>query len=108
MSFISMDLVGPYRETGNGNQYTLTVICMLTNYVFMILIRSESTEEVIKAYLTGFYSTFGGSKYILSDQGSEFTSKQFTCLATELGFIKVYTSPYTPTGNSITEQMHPF
>ena len=44
MSFINMDLVGPYRETENGNQYALTVIYMLTNYVFMIPIRSKSTE----------------------------------------------------------------
>ena len=62
---------------------------MLTNYVFMIPIRSKSTEEVIKAYLTGVYSTFGGSKYILSDSRSEFTSKQFTLLTNELGLIKV-------------------
>ena len=26
--------------------------------------------------------------------GGEFTSKQFTWLSNELGFIKVYTSPY--------------
>ena len=49
MSFISMDLVGPYRETENGNHYALVVICMVTNYVFMIPIRTKSTEEVIKA-----------------------------------------------------------
>ena len=67
MSFINMDLVSPYRETKNENQYTLTVICMLTNYVLMIPIRSKSTEKVIKAYLTGIYSIFGGNKYILSD-----------------------------------------
>ena len=94
ISFISIDLVGPYRETENGNQYALRVICMLTNYVFMIPIRSKNTEEVIKAYLTTVYSTFAGSKYILSDHGSEFTSKQFTFLAKDLGFIKVYTSSY--------------
>ena len=64
MSFTSMDLVGPYRENQNGNQYALTVICMLTNYVIMIPIRSKSTEEVIKAYPTGVYSTFRGRKYI--------------------------------------------
>ena len=33
----------------------------------MIPIRLKSTEEVIKAYLTGMYSTFGGSKYIIID-----------------------------------------
>ena len=69
---------------------------MLTNYVLMMPIRSESTEEIIKAYLTGVYSTFGGSKYIMSNLISEFTSKQFTLLAKELDVLKVYTSPYTP------------
>ena len=54
----------------------------------------------IHAYLTGVYSTFRGSKYILNDRGSKFTSKQFTWLAKELGFIKVYISPYTPTGSN--------
>ena len=38
MSFISMDLLGPY-QIRKGNQYVLTVICMLTNYIFMIPIR---------------------------------------------------------------------
>ena len=97
-----MDLVGPYGETENGNQYALTVICMLTNYVLMIPISSKRTIDVIKAYLTGAYSTFRGTKYILSDHGSEFTSKQFDFLVKELGFTKMCTSPYTPTGNSIT------
>ena len=87
-----MDLVGPYRETENGNQYALMVICVLTNYIFMIPIRSKSTEDIIKVYLTGEYSTFRGIKYILSDCSSEFTSKQFEFLAKELGFIKIYTS----------------
>ena len=74
----------------------------------MITIRSKRTEEVIKAYLTGVYYTFRGSKYILSDRESEFTSRQFTWLANELGFIKVYTSPYMPTVYSVIEQTHAF
>ena len=66
---------------------------MLTNYIFMIPIRSKSTENAIKAYRTGVYSTFRGSKCILSDCGSECTSKQFDSLVKELGFIKIYTPP---------------
>ena len=37
MSFISMDLVDPYREIENGNLYVLTAICMLTNYLHITL-----------------------------------------------------------------------
>ena len=65
---------------------------MLTHYVFMIPIKSRITEDVIKAYLKYLYSTFRGRKCILSDRGGEYTSKQFTWLAQELGFIKMYTS----------------
>ena len=48
MSFISMDLVGPYKETENSDQYALTIICMLANDVFIIPIRSKTAEDVIK------------------------------------------------------------
>ena len=80
MSFISMDLLGTYQETEKGNQYALAVICMLKTYIFMIPIRSKTTEEVMKVFLTGVFSPFGGNRYILSDRSSKLTSKQFTFL----------------------------
>ena len=66
MSFISMDLLGPYRETENGNPYAM-IIYMLTNYVFMIPIKTKTTEDTINAYLKHVYVSFSGSKSILSD-----------------------------------------
>ena len=50
MAFISMDLLGPYSEMENGNQYALTVICMLTNYVFMVPTKRKTTKDIINAY----------------------------------------------------------
>ena len=44
----------------------------------------------------------------MSDRGSKFTSKQFTWLSYELGFIKVCILPYTPKGNSVIEWTHAF
>ena len=81
---------------------------MHVDYVFMVTIKSKTTEEVIKAYLKNVYSVFGDSKYILNYRGEYFISKKFTWLAKELRFIKVYTSPYTPTGNSMTECSYSF
>ena len=60
-----MELLGPYRETDKGNHIDHHM--HVDNYLTLIPLRSKSTEEVIKAYLIGVYSTFGGSKYILSD-----------------------------------------
>ena len=81
---------------------------MLTNYVFMILIRRKTSEDIINAYLKHVYATFDGSKYILCDRGGELSSKQLSWLAKELGFTKVYTSPYFPTANTVIVRMHSF
>ena len=109
MAFIGMDLLYPYSEMESGNQYALIIICMLTNYVFMTPIKTKTTEDVIiNAYLKHVYATFSSSKYIHSDRGSRFFCKQFTWLANELGFTKVYTSSYIPTGNSVIERTHSF
>ena len=87
-----------------GNQDTLTAICMLINYVFMVPITTKTTKDVINAYVNHVYSTFGQSKDVLSDRDEKFTSKQFTWLAKELLFTKVYTSLYTPAGNSVIKR----
>ena len=67
-----------------------------------------NTENVINAYLKHVYASFSDSKYILSDRGGEFSRKQFTWLAKKLGFTKVFTSLFTPVGNSINERTHSF
>ena len=94
-----MDLSGPYSKTEDANWYVLTIICMLTNYVFMKQIKRKTTEYIINAYLKSCICFFGSSEYIFSDRDGDDFSKQYNWLAKELGSTKVYTSPYTPTGN---------
>ena len=73
-----MDLLGLYSKTDSGKKSMLTLICMLTNYVYMIPIKTNTIEDVINAYVKHVYAIFSGSKYILSNSGGEFSSKQFT------------------------------
>ena len=43
MKFISMDLIGEfYPPTSKGKRYALTVICMLTGYVFCIPLKNQN------------------------------------------------------------------
>ena len=72
MQFISMYLIGKfYPPTSKGKRYALTVICMLTGYVFCIPLKTKTAEEVLQAYINNMYSKFGGSIKILSDNGTE-------------------------------------
>ena len=74
METICMDLIGPLPETSSVNKFVLAAICLLTNYMFMVPIPNKTTQ-VIQAYLNHIYAQFGGSRYILMDRGSEFTSQ---------------------------------
>ena len=52
MQFISMDLIGEFHPpTSKGKKYALTVICMLTGYVFCIPLKTKTTEEVLQAFI---------------------------------------------------------
>ena len=86
MQFISMDLIGEfYPPTNKNHRYALTVICMLTGYVFCVPLKTKTAEEVIQAYIDNIYSKFGGSLKMLSDNGTEFQNKMFEQIAKELG-----------------------
>ena len=104
MPFISMNLLGKYPERENGNHYALTIIWILTSFVNIIPIKDKKTEMVINVYVKYIYADKGGSKFILSDDGKEFSSASMAYIADQLGFTKVYTSPYSPYLNSVIER----
>ena len=110
MEFISMDLIGEfYPPSKSGHKYALTVICMLTGYVFCIPLKSKQANKVLQAYIDNVYAKFGGSLKILSDNGTEFKNQQFEKIAKELGVKhKIYTAPYRPSSNGRIEGFHNF
>ena len=81
MQFISMDLIGEFHPlTSRKHRYALTVICMLTGYVFCIPLKTK----VIQAYVDNVYSKSGGSLKMLNDNGTEFKNKMFEQVAEDL------------------------
>ena len=110
MQFISMDLIGEFHPpTSRKYQYALTVICILTGYVFCVPLKTKTAEEVIQAYIDNVYSKFGGSSKMLSDNSTEFKNKMFEQTSKELGLEdKLYTPPYHPASNDRIEGFHAF
>ena len=96
MTCIAMDLLGEYSEMTQGHHYAITAICMFTSFVEVIPIEDKKTETVIKVYIKHMYDDKGGSKFILTDRGGEFSSEVMSYIAEQLGYTKVYTSPYSP------------
>ena len=109
LQFISMDLIGQFHPpTSRKHRCALTVICMLTGYVFCVPLKTKTTE-VIQAYIDNAYPKFGGSLKMLSDNGTKFKNKMFEQVAKKLGLeYKLYTPPYHPASNGRIEGFHAF
>ena len=110
MKFISMDLIGElYPPTSKGHRYALTVMDMLTGLAFCALLKSKKAEDIVQAYLNEVYYCSGGSRKILSDNGTEFKNKLFEDIAQQLGCeVRVYSPPYRPQSNGKIEGFHKF
>ena len=81
---------------------------MLMSFVKVIPIEDRKIETLIKAYIKYVYIDKDGSQFILTDRGGEFSSEAMFYIAEQLGFTKVYTSPYSPKSNSVIERCHSF
>ena len=110
MEFISMDLIGElYPPSKSGHKYALTMICMLTGYVFCVPLKTKQASELLQAYIDKIYAKFGGSLKILSDNGTEFKNQLFEKIAKELGVkYKIYTVPCRPSSNGHIEGFQNF
>ena len=81
---------------------------MLTSFVSIAPIKDKKTETMINAYTKYIYKDKGGSQFILSVNGKEFLSASMAYITDQLGFTKVYTSPYSPHSNFVVERCHCF
>ena len=52
-----MDLIGEFHPPSKkGHRYALTVICMLTGYMFCVLLKTKTASEVIQVYIDSVYA----------------------------------------------------
>ena len=96
MEFISMDLIREsYPPMSKGHHYALTVVDMLTGFIFCAPLKSEKAEEIVQVYLNEVYYRFGRSRNILSDNGTEFKNKTFQEVLKKLRCeVRNYSPPY--------------
>ena len=109
MEFIAMDLIGEFHPVSSkGNRFALTAVCMLTGFMFCIPLKSKCTEDMIKAYIDHICCTFGPSRKILTDNGTEFKNKLWTEVFRKLRIEQKFTHIYSPQCNGRIEGFHKF
>uniref|UniRef100_A0AAY4BUY6 Gypsy retrotransposon integrase-like protein 1 n=1 Tax=Denticeps clupeoides TaxID=299321 RepID=A0AAY4BUY6_9TELE len=102
---IILDCVGPLPTTKSGHRYLLTIMCAATRYPEAVPLRSLKAKPVLRA-LIRFFSTFGLPKVVQTDQGSNFLSRLFKEVLSELSIKHVVSSAYHPESQGALERFH--
>ena len=81
---------------------------MLTGFTFYIPLKSKHAEDVIRAYIDHICCTFGPSRKILTDNGTEFKNRLWTEVFEKLRTEQKFAPIYSPQCNSRIEGFHKF
>ena len=107
--WIHLDLVGalyPSVHLGVEYKYLLTIICRASRWLEVIPLVEITAEAVISAFLLQWVARFGCPKVILTDRGSQFTSRAFKDVTQYLGATHKFTTAYRPMPNGVLEVYH--
>ena len=102
---VAIDIVGPLPMTARKKRFILTIMDMATRYPEAKALRRVDTQAILKP-LINFFSRFGFPAEILSDRGSNFTSKLMKEVTKRLKIEQVLASPYHPESNGALERWH--
>ena len=94
---ISINLLGPYNITSQGDSYSLTAVCNLTGYLMTSPLKDKKTLTVVTHLLLDIMLKFGLPRIQHSDNGTEFKSKLIEHLSQQLGIKKDLHFTLSPT-----------
>ena len=106
LSRFHIDLFGPLRETSEGYKYALCAIESFSRYPEVIPLKSTTGEELATALYNSIITRYGAVTSIVSDLGSNLTSRVFKCLSDIIGFKHMKTSAYKPSSNGLVEKFN--
>jgi hypothetical protein len=101
-----VDILGPLKETGNGNKYIIVFTDYLTRWPEAFAIKNREAKTVAKVFVNEIVSRHSAPKILLSDQGAEFMSNLVASICEYLVVKKINTTAYRPACNGLTERMN--
>lgn len=102
---IAMDIVGPLERSRAGNRYILVIGDYATRYPEVFPLKNVKARQIANC-LIQLFSRVGVPKEVLTDQGTNFTSKTLKQVYSLLGIRGIKTTPYHPQTDGMVERFN--
>ena len=106
MQTIATDLVGPFPESDNGNQYILVIADYFTRWVEAFSLPNQEASTVAKKLVDETFLRFGVPEQLHPDQGQQFEAQVITEVCKLLHIHKTRTTPYHPQCDGLVERFN--
>ena len=102
---IAMDIVGPLPRSSSGKRFILVICDYATRYPEAVALRSIDANAIAEE-LMKFFARVGVPEEILTDQGTNFTSRLLTEVYRLLQVKPIRTTPYHPQTDGLVERFN--
>uniref|UniRef100_A0AAQ5XHE4 Gypsy retrotransposon integrase-like protein 1 n=1 Tax=Amphiprion ocellaris TaxID=80972 RepID=A0AAQ5XHE4_AMPOC len=102
---IAMDIVGPLVKSSRGHQYILVLSDYATRFPEAFPLHTVTAPAVLRC-LVQLFSRVGIPDEIVTDQGTNFTSRLLQLFHRQLGISPLKTTPYHPQTDSLVERFN--
>jgi transposase InsO family protein len=106
LEYVAMDILGPLPKTEHGHRFLLVICDRFSKLTRTVPLRSTSALVVAKAFCEHWVLVYGLPRYLLTDNGTQFTAKFFLAVCHDLGISKVFTTAYHPQTNGKVERFN--
>ena len=106
MQLVAVDILGPFPESEEKNQYILVVGDYFTRWMEAYPIRNQEAVTVAKKLTDEFFFRFSPPEQLHSDQGRQFESELVAEVCKLLGIHKSRTTPYHPQSDGMIERFN--
>ena len=98
---VSVDVMGPYRESSEGNRYLVTLLDQFTKWPEVIPVRDVRAETIASALLYNVFCRFGIPLELHTDRAPNMESVLLNEVMKLLGIRHTRTTPLHPSGNPV-------
>ena len=106
MQCIAVDIFVPLPITENGNEYIIVAGDYFSKWIDAWAVPNHTAQTIADKLHTEFFTKFGCSQQIHTDQGREFQSELFKVLCKRLGIDQTRTTPYRPNSDGLIERFN--